>query len=93
MCYFYYTAFAVNGKVGIPLTGLSIPIEWMLSVAILIDRPKLVPQLLCNRTLQCSKISKLNNNKIGFSSFLETPLFCLNIFSIFFSDYAYSNFI
>ena len=41
-------------------------IEWMLSVAILIDCLKLVPQLLCNRTIQCSKILKLNINTKGF---------------------------
>ena len=49
VCPFDYTAFVVNGKVGIPLTGLTTSIEWMLSVAILIDRSNSVPQLLCNR--------------------------------------------
>ena len=38
----------------------------MLYVAILIDRPKSVPQLLCNRALQYSKIFRLNINAVGF---------------------------
>ena len=44
----------------------------MMSVAILIDRPKSVPQLLCDRTLKISKIHvfKFNINAIRFSSFL-----------------------
>ena len=42
-----------------PVKGLSTPIEWMLFVAILIDRPKSVPQMLCNRTFECIKILKL----------------------------------
>ena len=45
------------------------PIEWMLPVAILIDRPKSVPQLLCNWTLQYSKILKLYIDAMGFHSF------------------------
>ena len=49
----------------------------MLFIAISIDRPKSVPQLLCNRTLQCSKIFKLKINTKGFSSFLVTQLFNL----------------
>ena len=40
MCPFYYTAFAFSGKVGIPLTGLTTPVEWLLSGTT--DRPKLV---------------------------------------------------
>ena len=56
VCPFDYKAFAVSGKVGIPLTAFNTPIEWMLSVAISIDRPKSVPQLNCNRSLHCSKI-------------------------------------
>ena len=29
VCPFDYTAFAVNGKVGIPLTGLTTPVGWL----------------------------------------------------------------
>ena len=55
---FDYTAFKVSGKVGVPLTGITTQIEWMYvcSVAIFIDRPQSVPQLLYNRTLLCSKL-------------------------------------
>ena len=66
VCPFDYTAFAVSGEIGIPLTGQTTPIEWMLSVAILIDRRKSVPQLLCNWTLQYSEIFKLNVDAMGF---------------------------
>ena len=92
MCHFDYTAVVVSGKVGIPLTDLTTPIEWMVSGAILIDRPKSVPQLLCNRTQQCSKIFKLNINAIG--SFLVTQYFRVKHFCniIFFGEDTYSNF-
>ena len=93
MCPFDYTVVAVSGKVGILLTGLTTPIEWMLSDAILIDRPKSAPQLLCNPTLQYSKIHvlKLNIKDIGVSSFLVTQLFHLKyLFKIIFiGDYKY----
>ena len=59
------SAFVVCGRFG-SLTGLTTPIEWMLSAAILIDCLKSVPQLLCNRTLQRSKIFRLNINTMGF---------------------------
>ena len=65
---FDYTASVINVKVGIPLTGLTTPIEWMLSVTILINRPKSVPQLLCNRTLRCSITFKSNGNTVFFLS-------------------------
>ena len=44
----------------------------MLAIAIDFDRHKSVPQLLCNRTLKCSKIHvfELNMNAMRFSSFL-----------------------
>ena len=42
------------------------------SIFILIDRPKSVSQLLCNRILQCFKIFKLNINSICMASFLVT---------------------
>ena len=57
MCAFDYTAFAVSGKFGIPLTGLTTPMEWMLSVANLIDRPKSVAQLMCNVILKVPNFS------------------------------------
>ena len=44
MCPFDYMDVAVSGKVGRPLTGLTTPIAWMLSVISAIDRPKSVPQ-------------------------------------------------
>ena len=44
VCPFDYTAFAFSGKLGFPLAGLTTPIEWMVHVAILFDRPKPVPQ-------------------------------------------------
>ena len=56
VCPFDYTAVAVSGNVGIPLTGLTTPIKWMLFVVIFIYSPKSVPQLLCNRTLQFPNI-------------------------------------
>ena len=37
-CPFDYIAFVVGGKVGIPQTGLSTSIKWMMSIAILINR-------------------------------------------------------
>ena len=39
MCPFDYMAF--SGKVGYPLTGLTTPIAWMLSVTSATDRPNL----------------------------------------------------
>ena len=66
VCPFTYKAFAVSGKFGIPLTGLTTPTEWMLYVIILIDRPRSVLQLLRNRTIQCPKILKLNINQRSF---------------------------
>ena len=46
MCPFDYAAFVVSGKIRIPLTGLTTPIDWIVSVAILIDCPKSVSQLM-----------------------------------------------
>ena len=39
VCPFDYTAFAVSGKVGYPLTGLTTPVWWLITPT---DRPKLV---------------------------------------------------
>ena len=84
-------AFAVSGKVGIPSTSLTTRIEWMLSVANSIDRPKSIPQLLCYRTLKCFKIYvfKLNISTMRFSSFLFTYVFHLHIISIYFRLYVF----
>ena len=49
MCPFDYTVFTVIGKVGYPLTGLTTPFAWMLSLTTAIDSPKSAPQLLYNR--------------------------------------------
>ena len=77
MCPFNHTAVVVCGRAGVPLTVVTTPIEWMLSVAILIERPKSLPQMLYNRTLQCSKIFKLKINVMCCFSFLLTQFFNL----------------
>ena len=69
MCTFDYKAVVVSGKIGIPQTSLTTPIKWVLYVAILIDHPKSVPQLLCYQTLQYSDLLKLNVDEMGFHSF------------------------
>ena len=54
MCSFDYTAFAVNGNVGIPLTGLTTPVEWLsvpqltvLSRSAIVVLSKFLVALLC----------------------------------------------
>ena len=66
VCHFDFRAFEVGGRVWDPVSCLITPNEWVLSVFILIDNPHSVPQLLCNRTLQFSKIFRLNINAMGF---------------------------
>ena len=80
-------AVAVIGKVGIPSTGLTTPIKWMLSVAILIDRPMSIPQLLCNWRLQCSQILKSMHFFVLSSNTIIPLKDLLNI--LFFGDYTY----
>ena len=49
VCPFDCTAVEESKKVGLLNLGLTTPIEWMLSVAILIVSPQSVPQLSCYR--------------------------------------------
>ena len=47
MCPFYYTAFVFNGKVGIPLTGLTTPVGWLSLSNWPSVRNRCVIELLC----------------------------------------------